>query len=809
MTIFTGHNFTTGRICDISRLILLLTLPLLIIKPAEAGEKSKTQILSPEQSYFLWVKHYQQGYNMKIWLDNALSMGIEAEPFSVINSGCSSGIGLEYPAGSCVEHLYAATVWIGGIIDGSPRVSTGFSENSGTREFLPERRDTLRDRFWRTHTGRESFDTMGYSGYYEIHGIQVNRRGCDDDGDGKIDEDELDGQDNDGDWNPLTDDIGADGLPDSLEVGCDGKRYDPVTNPDPAYDNFDPNGLDRCHLDAHGNYMMKNDKNGYTEKNGMPDHGEPHVDEDYGAYSDNDIYYGVTDTSTSYTAPGHIPMGIKTFVKSYAWKEDYAGFMLPFDFYFVNVGKNTISDVFIALFCDMDVGPISVPGYYRDNYMCTFGDLRTVYTGNGVDRGSTPMALTLLGASRPFDSLIYVLHGSEYYNPFQNDTTMYYAMTGTYPRPSYPPPCQSPSAPTDTKFLISVGPFGTMNPGDTIKMTAAFVGGEAVQGGPDNLYDNVKKAIVFYHRGFRPPTLLPSPPLKIRQHDTQVRISWGPQVDSTKPDPARVWDDSNILAERYPDSSWRRNNPPCGTITFPCGGGGHVCLFDSSGHPYLPGGNILGGFRLYRSEDQAGTPAPESWTLVRQYTVAEGKSAYGTGLDTMYIDSNLTRDKRYWYSVTSVSIPGATILPLRTITGELVYDTVYGAPTESPISENQTLVKTPFSASEKLNQVLVVPNPVRIDRDYETGTYGFEHPANTIPGSNRMIKFIHLPAQCTIRIITMGGELLATLQHNDPASGEMNWSLFNEAGHPLASGVYIFTVESRYGRQTGKFVIIR
>ena len=47
----------------------------------------------------------------------------------------------------------------------------------------------------------------------------VSRRGIDDDGDGKVDEDELDGLDNDGDWNPLTDDVGSDGIPDSLEIG--------------------------------------------------------------------------------------------------------------------------------------------------------------------------------------------------------------------------------------------------------------------------------------------------------------------------------------------------------------------------------------------------------------------------------------------------------------------------------------------------------------------------------------------------------------------------------------------------------------
>jgi len=475
--------------------------------------------------------------------------------------------------------------------------------------------------------------------------------------------------------------------------------------------------------------------------------------------------------------------------------------MLPFDLYFVNVGKNTISDVFIAFFCDMDVGPVNIPGYYDDNYACYFADLRTPYTASSIDHGSTPMGLTLLGASKPLDSLLYLFRWPEFYSIFENDTLMYRFMSGLYPQPSLIQPCMSPSAPTDSKFLYSFGPFGAMKPGDTVKVSVAFVGGSTVQEGPNNLYDNVKKAIVFYNRKSRPPIELPSPPLNISQHDTKVKIAWGHQIDSTKPDPLNVWDESSILAGKAPDSSWRRKNPPCG-FSYGCGFS-HHCIPNDNGQWTLPGGRIFGGYRIYRSEDQSNTPSDNSWTLLRQFVIPVDNSIEVTGLDTVYTDSNLTRDKQYWYSVTSYSIPCSAVIPIRDATGKSILDTIYSDPTESPISENQTPVRLAFSPSVKLGQVLVVPNPCRTDRDYTTGTYGWEDPSNTLPHSNRVIKFIHL------RIMTVAGDIVATLNHNDPVRGELNWELFSESGHPLASGLYIFTVESEYGKQTGKFVIVR
>ncbi len=86
----------------------------------------------------------------------------------------------EWPAGSGVEYLYAAGVWIGGIVGGVPSVSTSLFE----MELRPTA-DPI-DIIYRTYAGAPG-------------GARFPFPGADDDRDGSIDEDRLDGRDNDGD----------------------------------------------------------------------------------------------------------------------------------------------------------------------------------------------------------------------------------------------------------------------------------------------------------------------------------------------------------------------------------------------------------------------------------------------------------------------------------------------------------------------------------------------------------------------------------------------------------------------------------
>ncbi len=69
--------------------------------------------------------------------------------------------------------------------------------------------------------------------------------------------------------------------------------------------------------------------------------------------------------------------------------------------------------------------------------------------------------------------------------------------------------------------------------------------------------------------------------------------------------------------------------------------------------------------------------------------------------------------------------------------------------------------------------------------------------------SNGKIKFINLTSSAKIHIYTLAGELVKVLRHND-GTGEEEWDLLNDEGAALASGFYVYYVESYEPEKTGK-----
>lgn len=102
--------------------------------------------------------------------------------------------------------------------------------------------------------------------------------------------------------------------------------------------------------------------------------------------------------------------------------------------------------------------------------------------------------------------------------------------------------------------------------------------------------------------------------------------------------------------------------------------------------------------------------------------------------------------------------------------------------------------------------VKVVPNPYLIHNEWQQSSL------------IRRLKFINLPSECVIRIFNLNGELVKTIVHKETfagstvvgdAGGDEWWDLLSENRQLVASGVYIFHVDSKVGEQVGKFVIIR
>lgn len=107
-------------------------------------------------------------------------------------------------------------------------------------------------------------------------------------------------------------------------------------------------------------------------------------------------------------------------------------------------------------------------------------------------------------------------------------------------------------------------------------------------------------------------------------------------------------------------------------------------------------------------------------------------------------------------------------------------------------TENSELAKTDISL------VNVVPNPYFGANAYERNQF------------NRVVRFTNLPANATVRIFNLVGDLVRTLRktENDPGT-TVDWDLQNENALPVASGMYIAYVDMPgLGTRTLKLAVI-
>ncbi len=73
------------------------------------------------------------------------------------------------------------------------------------------------------------------------------------------------------------------------------------------------------------------------------------------------------------------------------------------------------------------------------------------------------------------------------------------------------------------------------------------------------------------------------------------------------------------------------------------------------------------------------------------------------------------------------------------------------------------------------------------------------------------ITFNQLPSECTIRIFTLNGELVRELRHSDLSGrlGQTVWDGKTQRSDKVASGVYLWRVESEQDGKSGKLMVIR
>ncbi len=111
-------------------------------------------------------------------------------------------------------------------------------------------------------------------------------------------------------------------------------------------------------------------------------------------------------------------------------------------------------------------------------------------------------------------------------------------------------------------------------------------------------------------------------------------------------------------------------------------------------------------------------------------------------------------------------------------------------------------------ASSQLDLIRVVPNPYIAATSQEAPL----PPTITSGRGTRKITFYHLPKGSTVYIYTSRGELVRKLQMTDPNinDGSLNWDLTSSANLEVAYGVYFYLVDAPgVGQKYGKIAIIK
>jgi len=135
---------------------------------------------------------------------------------------------------------------------------------------------------------------------------------------------------------------------------------------------------------------------------------------------------------------------------------------------------------------------------------------------------------------------------------------------------------------------------------------------------------------------------------------------------------------------------------------------------------------------------------------------------------------------------------------------------------ESLVNENAIEV-WPINAAAIVDSIHpkpgVYPNPYRISDYYNAAAWENPRGLEPDPERARKVTFYNVPDTCTVSIWSLDGDLVRRLEHRaDPSSSEATvvvWNLITRNTQAVKTGIYIWSIESRFGTDVGKLIIVK
>jgi hypothetical protein len=229
------------------------------------------------------------------------------------------------------------------------------------------------------------------------------------------------------------------------------------------------------------------------------------------------------------------------------------------------------------------------------------------------------------------------------------------------------------------------------------------------------------------------------------------------------------------------------------------------------------------GYRIYRTnvgDDLTGAISTNA-QLIRELDVPGNIYGFNTGFASVRLPAAVTfpgDPTEYWYRYEIDGMLNGWQYLFAVTAFDRGGD---GVPAlETSINANAVRVFPGTTVNEDFKEpVGVYPNPYRINAAWDGAT-----------PFTRKIMFYNLPAKAEIRVYTLAGEIVATLDHDADTytgdtrwfqdfsvnrrllpGGEHAWDLLSDANQNLTTGLYLYTVQDKASGdiQTGKLVIIK
>jgi hypothetical protein len=204
--------------------------------------------------------------------------------------------------------------------------------------------------------------------------------------------------------------------------------------------------------------------------------------------------------------------------------------------------------------------------------------------------------------------------------------------------------------------------------------------------------------------------------------------------------------------------------------------------------------NDLVGYKLYRTTD----PSLRSWTEIADLPMQFKDETTVRQRAYEFVDTEVSNGFDYYYTLTAYRINSSGQVEESTKLSDL------GNIENQPNAIAAQPMTRPAQNTADMDAIRVVPNPYVLSAPWDEARLG-----NTPFGEPiRNLAFTHLPTPCTIKIFSVDGDLVQTLEHAGE-SGREEWNLLTSENRPIVSGIYFYHVKSALGEKTGRFAVIR